>query len=213
MEISKIPKLILVLFAVLFLSGLFSPGEARWRSVRPGLKLGAGLSNIFGSDAYQQDWQPALTCGVCFTLGLSQRLGLESELLYSQKSSVYRLKLDNSEYREKYLLSYLEIPLILKFFLTRTGLAAFYVYGGPSVGFNLRARLKVTFDGLEETVEVDSLKGRDGLINLGVGAEIKFSGGFFVLESRYSQGLKSISREVEGDIRNKSLIFLFGFRL
>ncbi len=144
---------------------------------------------------------------------MSQRLGLEAELLYSQKGSVYRLKLDSSEYREKYLLNYLEIPLILKFFLTRTGPAAFYVYGGPSVGFNLRARLKVRFDGLEETVEVDSLKGTDGLINLGVGAEIKFSGGFFVLESRYSQGLKSISREVEGDIRNKSLIFLFGFRL
>jgi len=62
-EVSKIPKLILVLFLALLLSGLYNPGEARWRSVRPGLKLGAGLSNIFGSDAYQQDWQPALTWG------------------------------------------------------------------------------------------------------------------------------------------------------
>jgi len=180
--------------------------------VKPGFKLGGGLANNFGQDTYEQKWQGTLAGGLFVDLRLNKRLGAEVEVLFFRKGSVYRLNLDGSEYREKYILDYLEIPVFVKFFVLEKDRYNFYLYAGPSIGFNLGARLKVTFDGLEESVSVDNLKGADLLLNGGAGVEYKLKDSSLILELRYNQGLKSISTETEEDFRNKALVILVGYR-
>lgn len=180
--------------------------------IRPGFKLGGGLSNLFGQDTYQQEWQLSLQAGVFFELHSRYRLALATELNFLRKGSVYRLDSDGLDYRERYILDYLEFPVLVKYYFASLKKAEFYVYAGPSVALNLKARLRVTFDDLEETVEVDNLQGTDLLLLGGAGAALKLAPGNLMLEARYSHGLKSVATEPEADIRTKSLLFLAGFR-
>lgn len=181
-------------------------------SVKFGIKAGGGLANIFGQDTFDQKWQESLACGIFLDLTIYQKFRAGTEVIFFRKGSIYRLNVNQIEYREKLILDYLEIPVFLKLYFFESSRYRFYLYGGPSAGFNLKARLKVTFDGLEESVEVDNLKGTDYLINAGTGAELKLKSGFIVFELRYNYGLKSISTETEGDVRNKSLVLLAGYR-
>lgn len=180
--------------------------------IRPGFKLGGGVSNNFGQDTYQQRWQTSFQAGVLVELYLRNRLAAQAELNFVRKGSVYRLDSDGLEYVERYLFDYLELPVLVKYYFANVKRLDFYVYAGPSVALNLKARLRVTFDDLEETVVVDNLQGTDFLLNGGVGAVLTLKSGSLILEARYSQGLKSVATEPEADIRNKSLLLLAGFR-
>lgn len=181
-------------------------------TLRPGFKLGGGVSNNFGQDTYQQQWQTSLQAGLLVELSLGKRLAALAELNFARKGSVYRLESDGLEYVERYIFDYLELPVLVKYYFGSIRKLQFYVYAGPSVALNLKARLNVTFDDLEETVEVDNLQGTDLLLNGGAGAALTLKPGQLLLEARYSHGLKSVATEPEADIRNKSLLLLAGFR-
>lgn len=180
-------------------------------TAHPGFKLGGGFSNNFGQDTYQQQWQTSLQAGLLVELSLRKRLAALAELNFVRKGSVYRLDSDGLEYAERYLFDYLEVPVLVKYYFAGVKNIQFYVYAGPSVALNLKARLRVTFDDLEETVEVDNLQGTDLLLNGGAGAALTLKPGRLLLEARYSYGLKSVATEPEADIRNKNLLFLAGF--
>ncbi|MCR4408969.1 MAG: porin family protein [Candidatus Saccharicenans sp.] len=180
--------------------------------IRPGFKLGGGVANNFGQDTYQQRWQVSLQAGLFVELYLRNRLSAQAELNFVRKGSVYRLDSDGLEYVERYLFDYLELPVLVKYYFASVKRLNFYVYAGPSVALNLKARLRVTFDDLEETVVVDNLQGTDLLLNGGAGAAISLKPGSFILEARYSHGLKSVATEPGADIRNKSLLLLAGFK-
>jgi len=181
-------------------------------TLRPGLKLGGGASNIFGQDTYQQEWQPSFLAGIFVELSFQDRLATAVELNFVRKGSVYRLDVDGLEYRERYLFDYLEVPVLVRYCFARAKKVEFYAQAGPSVALNLRARLKVTFDDLEETVEVDNLQGTDLLLTGGAGVAPNLEPGDLILEVRYSHGLKSVATEPEADIRNRSLLLLAGLR-
>lgn len=200
-------------FPMLFLALLILTSDlAAGVMIRPGFKLGGGVSSNFGQDTYQQQWQPSLQAGVFVELALRNRLAAQAELNFIRKGSVYRLDSDGLEYVERYLFDYLELPVLVKYYFASVKRLNFYVYAGPSVALNLKARLKVTFDDLEETVVVDNLQGTDLLLNGGAGAAMNLKPGSLFLEVGYSHGLKSVATEPEADIRNKSLLLLAGFR-
>ncbi len=199
----------LILSAVLW---LLAVDQAAGASFKPGLKLGGGLANIFGQDAYRQEWQLSFFAGISVEFPVIKRLAATVELDFVRKGSVYRLEEDGLEYRERYLFDYLEVPVLVKYCFDGAKKMEFYVYAGPSVALNLKARLRVTFDDLEETVEVDNLGGTDLLLTGGVGTAVGFKPGSLILEVRYSHGLKSVATEPGADIRNRSLLLLAGFK-
>lgn len=181
-------------------------------TIRPGFKLGGGISTIFGQDTYQQEWQASFQAGVFVESFIRNRLTALAELNFVRKGSVYRLDSNGLEYRERYLFDYLEVPVLVKYYFTSAKNLQFYFYAGPSVALNLKASIRVTFDDLEETVAVDNLQGADLLLNGGAGAAISLAPGSLILELRYSYGLKSVATEPEADIRNRNLLLLIGFR-
>lgn len=202
-------RLIISLFLIFLIINPRLRGEV---SIKPGFKLGGGASTIFGLDTYLQSWQPSFCAGIFVELNVWNRLAVAAELNFVRKGSLYRLDSDGLEYRENYLFDYLEVPVLAKYYILSGRRPEFYIYAGPSVAFNLKARLKATFDDLEETVEVDNLRGTDLLVNAGAGTALKFKPGSLILEARYSHGLKSVATEPQADIRNKGLLLLVGFR-
>ncbi|MCR4395325.1 MAG: PorT family protein [Candidatus Saccharicenans sp.] len=205
-------KTILILVTVLALFLVEVPGAEANINIRPGFKLGGGLSSNFGADTFDQSWQPSFMAGVLVELSLTSRLGAGLELNFVRRGSLYRLESDGLVYRERYLLDYLEVPLLVKFNFLRGRKPELYLYAGPALALNLRARLKVTLDDLEEAVAVDNLQGPDLLAQAGAGAVLALGPGCLLLELRYSHGLRTIATEPEADIRNKSLVILAGFR-
>ncbi|MBC7349185.1 MAG: PorT family protein [Candidatus Aminicenantes bacterium] len=188
------------------------PGRGVSLNIRPGIKLGGGLSDNFGADTFGQSQQPSFMVGLFVDLDMASRLGAAVELNFVRRGSLYELESNGLVYRERYLLDYLEMPLLVKFYFLRGRKPELYVYGGPAVALNLRARLKVTFDDLEEAVAVDNLQGIDLLAQVGAGASLALGPGHWLLELRYSHGLKTIATEPEAEVKNKSLVILTGFR-
>ncbi|MGQ9800871.1 MAG: porin family protein [Candidatus Saccharicenans sp.] len=201
--------ILMTVFALILLS---VPGQGANLNIRPGFKLGGGLSDNFGADTFGQSWQPSFMAGVFVDLAFASRLGAALELNFVRRGSLYRLESGGLEYRERYMLDYLEVPLLVKFYLLQGRNPELYIYGGPAMALNLRARLKVTFDDLEESVEVDNLQGTDLQAQAGAGATLALGPGSLLLEFRYSHGLKTIATEPEAEVRNKSLAILAGFR-
>ncbi len=178
----------------------------------PGVKLGFGQATVFGQDTFEQKWQTGWGVGISLEYFIIGPLSLQAELNFSRKGSTYRLNSDGLEYSEKYILDYLEIPVLARFYLRRNLMPEIYFYAGPSAAFNLKARLKVSLDDLEETVEVDNLRGMDFLLNAGAGLSFPVKPVAIILEARYSRGLKSVVTEPEADLRNKSFLALVGFK-
>lgn len=199
-----ISSLALIVFSV--------PGMGANLNIRPGFKLGGGLSDNYGVDTFGQSWQPSFMAGIFIDLAIASRLGTEVELSFVRRGSLYRLDNNGLEYRESYRLDYLEVPLLLKFYFLESQKPELYVFAGPAVALNLRARLKVTFADLEESVEVDNLQGTDLLLQAGAGTALALGPGCLLLELRYSHGLKTIATEPEAEFRNKSLVILTGYR-
>ncbi|HAR35910.1 MAG TPA: hypothetical protein DCR87_03195 [Acidobacteria bacterium] len=204
-----------ILFILLTITALILlsvPGQGASLNIRPGIKLGGGLSDNFGADTFGQSQQPSFMVGLFVDLDITSCLETAVELNFVRRGSLYQLESNGLVYRERYLLDYLEMPLLLKFYFLRGRKPELYIYGGPAVALNLRARLKVTFDDLEESVAVDNLQGTDLLAQAGAGATLALGPGRCLLELRYSHGLKTIATEPEAEVRNKSLVILAGFR-
>lgn len=85
-------------------------------SVKFGIKAGGGLANIFGQDTFEQQWQESLVCGIFVDLTIYQKFRAGTEIIFFRKGSIYRLNVNQMEYREKLILDYLEIPVFLKFY-------------------------------------------------------------------------------------------------
>ncbi|HEK86725.1 MAG TPA: PorT family protein [Candidatus Aminicenantes bacterium] len=204
-------KIKMLAFLLIFFSGSLVLWS-HFRMISPGLKVGGGVSNIFGSDTFDQRWQGSATAGVFLDVFLARRFHLQPEILWVQKGSLYEVGQGQPLYRERLVLDYLEIPVLFKAHFLDYHRFRFYTFAGPAAAINLRAQLKVTFDGLEESVGVENLRGTDLLLCAGMGAEFKIKSGSLLIELRLEEGLKSISTEIQSEIKNRAIVCLAGYK-
>lgn len=202
-------KLLLIITVI----ASFSFMNAQENSVRFGVKAGLNIANIVGDsqdlwDDLNGEIKPIIRfhVGALVEIPVSEVFAIQPELLFSRQGA--KLKIDNAE--EISNLSYLNIPLIAKFYLAE-GLS-FQV--GPQIGFLLSAKNKASgtfFDGFE-TVTVDEesdIKDRvnsvDFGLNFGFGYQLE-QGVFF--DARYSLGLSNIN-DFEGsdDFEDSNSVF------
>ena len=187
--------------------------NAQENSVRFGVKAGLNIANIVGDsqdlwDDLNGEIKPIIRfhVGALVEIPVSEVFAIQPELLFSRQGA--KLKIDNAE--EISNLSYLNIPLIAKFYLAER--LSFQV--GPQIGFLLSAKNKASgtfFDGFE-TVTVDEesdIKDRvnsvDFGLNFGFGYQLE-QGVFF--DARYSLGLSNIN-DFEGsdDFEDSNSVF------
>jgi hypothetical protein len=115
------------------------------RSVYYGLRMGFTSSHIAGD--LDTDAKTGLNLGAVFGLRCSPYIPmfLESGIYYTEKGGKMSLGHDDSTY--KYNLSYIEMPLLMKYGVEVADQFAVLPYVGPTFGFGVAGQTKEKFPG------------------------------------------------------------------
>lgn len=146
----------------------------------------------------------------------SPSIAIQPEILYNTKG----VKFEQGDVTDKVTMTYMQIPVLLKFNIPTAGNFDPFIYAGPSVGILLSAndKLEGTDDDYDEDIK-DSFKSTDFTAVLGLGAGIPMgTSGQLTFEFRYDMGLTNVAEDmvvdtetVEGDVKTQNMGFFIGF--
>jgi len=206
-----------VLFAAV---AVFAFGAANAQDMSFGAKAGLNVSNLTGDI---EDTKSLLGAhvGVFAEFKITDKFSFQPELLYSMqgaKTEYTEVEGDSYSYKEeeKIKLSYINIPLMAKFYVSEK----FSLEAGPQIGFLMSAKsdyeISETIDGdttsfSDEDDIKDNLKGIDFGLNLGLSYD--FTENLFA-GARYNLGLSDINdTDAENfEIKNSGFQVSVGFR-
>ena len=169
----KTMKQMLVAVALILISF-----NAQAQDFNYGVKAGLNLSDLRGD--LDTDLRAFFHGGVYGNYMFSDQWGVQAELLYSGQGAK-----DENDSDIKYKLSYLNLPILAKYYVTE----AFSIELGPQLGFLLDSETDVSGDGLE--IDVDEIyKDFDLSVAAGLGYELEMGLNFGV---RYNFGVTDIA--------------------
>ena len=193
----------------IFMLFLAIPG---YTQVNLGIVGGINIANATVDPDQGADWKSitGLGIGVVVDLKMGEMMMLHLEPMYLQKGS----KAEEGENKVEMLVDYLEIPVMLKYqFGTSTTKP--YFMAGPSIGFLLDSKLKITEDGTSgETDNKDDTESIDFGIGIGAGLDMMVGKNTFFVEARYAFGMVNVNasdEEDEPDIKTKGIQIFVGF--
>jgi len=170
-----------------------------------GLKAGVNIAN-YGGDAEGTDARIAPYFGGFANFAISEKLSFQPELLYSMKGakSSYKDEWEEEETTDK--LSYLDIPLMLKYNVA----GGLNLQAGPQVGLLLGAKQKNEYKSDEGSgsVEMD-VKEYMKKIEFGLGFGLGYDFGAFGIDARYNLGLSNIY-DSEEDVKITNNVIQIG---
>jgi hypothetical protein len=197
-------RLIAAVFVVAFAAG---PVTASAQERSYGVKGGVTFATISVDPSPEPSYglHPGIAVGGFFTWPIGSRLALQPELLFNQKGTSVDEEFADATTR----IDYLEAPILVRYALS-SGARPFFLFGGASIAFKLRAESRSTVGGTTiETDETDQVEDLDYGLVVGVGKEF----GRYVLDGRYTHGLKDLDPFFEeAKIKNRAITVLFGMR-
>lgn len=184
--------------------------SAKAQDVKFGLKGGINLSNFTG-DIEDASSKVGFQLGGFAEFKLSDKFAIQPELLFSTQGSKYKESEVNYLYKETINMSYLNVPVIAKYYV----IDKLSIEAGPQIGFLLSAKDKWEETYLEEKYSgkesiKDSFKSVDFSLNVGAGYDFteNVSAGI-----RYNFGLSNISDfEDNGKIHNNVISLSVGYK-
>ena len=181
--------------------------SAQTSTIRPitfGLTAGVTLSDINASDSttFSKLWGGV---GGIFVGGnINDNVGLQVEALATQRGAAD----DSSTADATFRLTYLDIPVLLRFGPTSTNDTHFHVFTGPVPGFRLKADLKDKTSG----ISVD-LKDNTNAFDFGWTAGAGVERGAWSADLRYTMGFMNINDDESGaEFKNRSAALKIGYR-
>ncbi|RKR09269.1 outer membrane protein with beta-barrel domain [Flavobacterium sp. 90] len=172
----------ILLLAVLTVLGFTNVNAQK---IKFGVKGGLNFANISGDNTKDADLVTSFNFGVLSEIPISEKFSFQPELMYSGQGYSFN---DNTV-----ALSYLNVPLMGKYYLTK----GFSVEAGPQIGFLLAAK--------NEKINVkDSFNTVDFGVNFGLGYKLDNGLNFGV---RYNLGLTDINNVDNSSIKNKNSVF------
>lgn len=195
-------KKILMMCAALFAAVNMNAQSAGEMYVKP--MIGGTLSTITKTDA---DMKFGVVGGAEFGYNLSDNLALTAGALFTMEGA----KKDESGIKSTTELSYLNVPLLLNYYVA----PGFAVKAGIQPGFFLSQETKIEGGGQEIKVT-----GSDGLnkfdLSIPVGVSYEFSN--FVIDARYNLGLLKIAKDDDhhyetSDGKNSFFMLTIGYKI
>ena len=174
----------------LFMTASFGMLQAQEEKVTTefGVKGGFNMSNLYQSEADDNNVIYGFNAGVYATLPISDFIAIQPEILYTTKGA--ELDYNNAfvDGNAKFKLNYIEVPLLVRVNITKN----FNVHAGGYASYLVSS--KVTGDGdinFDEAVDTDDLNKFDAGIAAGVGVDFNpISVGL-----RYNYGLTTVGKE------------------
>jgi len=209
-------KSMLVLYALLVCAGV----TAQTGKVKIGVKAGLNISRLASDEnELESSDKTGFTAGVMAEIPLAENFAIQPEVLYSQqgmKFSYSDIDVQNSHYNSTIRLNYLNIPVMLKYYVVK-GLS---VQAGPQIGILLKADNKYqdNFLGYEnqETFNLsDYANGIDTSVNLGLGYQFQDR---FYADLRYNISYSDIFKDaspdtyvINSDMKNRVFQITIGY--
>jgi hypothetical protein len=175
-----------------------------------GVKGGVSFANLeFEGDGADVsfDRRTGFVGGLFVVWPATSRLALQVEGLYNQVGAV----IDEGDVSGKVKLDYFTVPIMLRVSGTPAGQTSFHVFGGPSIGFRLRARSSGTFEGETSNEDIsDDVEGTDVGLTAGAGVDI----GRLTIDGRHTWGLSNINKDDSDElkIKNRAFAIMVGVR-
>lgn len=171
-------------------------------------KIDFAAPDLSGSPIPDAEFPPAenrigFSGGLFVTIPAAPAIGIEMDVLYSQKGA----KFSSSGVTGTVKLDYLDVPVLARIG-TSTAKTRLAVFAGPSFGIKLRARTKTEFPGQVGESDISTQVSAFD-IGLVVGAGVE--SGVLRLDGRYQWGLSNIDKEGM-DMKNRAFSILVGFK-
>lgn len=194
---------------------------AQTQKVKIGVKAGLNISSLtFDESELNSSGKTGFTAGIMVEVPLAKNFSLQPELLYSQqgaKTSFSDVDVKNSNFKSSIQLNYLNIPVMLKYYVIK-GLS---LQAGPQIGILLKANNKYqdNFLGYENQESFNLKKysvGIDTAVNFGLGYQFKDK---FYTDLRYNLSYSNVFKEgdtnhfINNDMKNRVFQITIGYFL
>ncbi|MCD9575974.1 porin family protein [Flavobacterium soyae] len=207
--------------SMLILSALFlcAAAIAQDQKIKVGLKAGLNISSLTCDESeLNSSAKTGFTAGAMVEIPLTKRISLQPELLYSQQGTKHSFSDEdviNSNYKGTIELNYLNIPVMLKYFVLN-GLS---LQAGPQIGilFNAKNKYEDNFLGYQNKDSFDLLNyssGIDTSVNFGLGYQFKDK---FYTDLRYNISYSNVFKEsdvnrfINNDMKNRVFQITIGY--
>ena len=183
-----------------------------------GLLAGINLADVSDSDFDGADKRTGLIGGVFVTFHITPVLGIQPELLYSQKG----VSFNSSDVDATLKLDYIDVPVLLRFNIPTDGaqVRPFFV-AGPAFGIQVNCGIKASSDGMSGSVDCDRIDDESGIdFNtktfdfsgvLGAGLDFNIGQQTLMLGARYEHGFSEVFDGATAKNRTWSIVAGFGF--
>lgn len=156
-----------------------------------GVKGGLSLSNMYTEDVDDNNVLLSFNAGLYASIPITTALAFQPEFLYSRKGSELEYNNAFATGKAKFKLNYIEVPLLLKFNLTKN----INVHAGPYVAYLIDAQVTNETDGgtfnFEENFDNDDFNKLDYGLSAGLGFDFQSIG----IGARYNYGLETVGKE------------------
>lgn len=200
----------------LFLTASFGMLHAQDNNVNTefGVKGGFNMSNLYQSEADDNNVLYGFNAGVYATLPISDFIAIQPEILFTTKGAELDYNSGIVSGNSKFKLNYIEVPLLVRVNITKN----FNVHAGGYASYLVSS--KVTGDGdfnFDQEVDTDDLNKFDAGLAAGVGVDFNP----ISIGLRYNYGLTTVGKErtVAGttytfpDAKNSNLTLYLSYKL
>lgn len=201
----------------LFLTASFGMLHAQDNNVNTefGVKGGFNMSNLYQSEADDNNVLYGFNAGVYATLPISDFIAIQPEILFTTKGAELDYNNAFASGNAKFKLNYIEVPLLVRVNITKN----FNVHAGGYASYLVSS--KVTGDGdfnFDQEVDTDDLNKFDAGLAAGVGVDFNP----ISIGLRYNYGLTTVGKErttVTGttytfpDAKNSNLTLYLSYKL
>jgi hypothetical protein len=167
--------------------------------LKVGIKAGINYSNVYSEsgDGYVADGKVGFAGGVFVSIPLNQLIGIQPELMYSQKG----FKTEGTFFDGKITSSYLDLPIHLQIKPTEN----ISILAGPQFSYLLSTKYEL--NGFS-TVDEEDLDDNNNRATLGISAGVDFTVQNFLISARGSWDLSKVNKDNSmSDINYKNQLF------
>jgi opacity protein-like surface antigen len=178
--------------------------------LKVGIKAGVNFSNVYSEsgDGYVADGKVGFAGGVFVSIPVSKFIGVQPELLYSQKGFKTEGTFLGVNYEGNTTFNYLDLPIHLQLKPTEN----FSILAGPQLSYLLSSKYEL--NGLSSSQQQDFENGNNRA-TLGISAGIDFTVSDFLISARGSWDLSKVNDDnstSDLNYKNQVLQITLGYR-
>ena len=204
-----------LLVSLMFAAGMARPAVAVSQAAPPirlGLLGGVNFARLKGDDDEGLKTRTGLLVGATMLKPFRNGFGLEIDALYSMKGA----KADEDGGSLVTKVDYIEVPVMLRYDLSHTGMATPHIGAGASLAYQSRCKVEATGGGMSASVSCSALEDEQDItfrkFDIGLVAEagVDFLSGStsYTIGARYTVGLTDLTDQA--NLRNRAFQLVAG---